>query len=176
MVFVAGELDMQGGTITGNYNTVSNIYGVHGGGVEVNKYDDGNGAAKFTMSGGVIKGNRTGRDGGGVNVCKGGTFIMQSGAEVSGNTADREGGGVGVHTNEYAITTFTLEGGTIYGAGADANTASAGASLQVSAGTAKWGSSSTSISGGSGTKTAGGNILSGNGTGSTNDTLSATGS
>jgi hypothetical protein len=207
VVFVAGGLDMRGGTITGNYNTVSSQTGTHGGGVEVNKYQggDGSGVANFTMSGGAITGNGSARAGGGVNVCKGGTFIMEGSAEISLNSAGVEGGGVAVHndgiftmkggakvsgntaaygggvevhSNESAVSTFTLEGGTVYGSGAGADTANtattSGASLYVSSGcTAIWGSGSTGISGGTGGP-AGGNIISG-GTGGTNDTLTATG-
>jgi hypothetical protein len=189
VVFVAGELDMQGGIITGNYNTDSSQTG--GGGVEVNKYDGGNGAAMFTMSGGVIKGNRTARNGGGVNVCKGGTFIMKGNAEVSGNRAAQQGGGVdvhndgiftmkggdikgnnaqqgggvGVHSNEDVVTTFTMEGGTIYGssAGEDSNTATYGASLYVQSNDvrAQWGGSVTTAEiGGVSSGSAGGDIIS----------------
>ncbi|MDR1618822.1 MAG: hypothetical protein LBS06_07230, partial [Treponema sp.] len=151
VVFVGGTLNMLGGTITGNYNIDSTQVG--GGGVEVNKYDGGYGAALFTMSGGVITGNGSNYDGGGVNVCKGGTFIMQGNAEVSGNGAffSSDGGGVSVHNggyftmkggviknntgyrgggvcvrdNEIDISTFIMEGGTIYGSDSDyANTAS----------------------------------------------------
>jgi hypothetical protein len=200
VVWIAGELDMQGGTITGNYNTISTTHGAHGGGVEVNK--ESNGAAKFTMSGGAITGNGSARAGGGVNVCLGGTFIMQGG-EVSFNSASVHGGGVNVHNNNengdvsnftmrggfiksnsaqsgggvelHNDGAFTMQGGTIYGsAGLEANTATYGASLYVDySGTAKWGIGSISISGGTGGPQ-GGNILSGGGTGSTDDTLSAT--
>jgi hypothetical protein len=168
VVWIAGELDMQGGTITGNYNTVSDSHGAHGGGVEVNK--ESGGVAKFTMSGGAITGNGSAWAGGGVNVCLGGTFIMESG-EVSFNSASDHGGGVSVHNNNnngdvsnftmrggviksnsaqsgggvelHNDGTFTIEGGTIYGSGAgtDANTASgSSASLYVNIG---GGSSST---------------------------------
>jgi hypothetical protein len=106
VVFVAGELDMRGGTITGNYNTA----GYDGGGVEVN--GEGGGAATFTMSGSAeVSGNRARNGGGGVNVVHGGTFIMKGGAKVSNNTADTGGGGVRINQGSYSATTFTMEGG-----------------------------------------------------------------
>jgi hypothetical protein len=162
VVFVAGELDMQGGTITGNYNTAT----YDGGGVEVN--GGYGGTAKFTMSGSAkVSGNRTIHDGGGVNVCNGGTFIMKGSAEVSNNTAGDNGGGV--YVGHATGSSFTMEGGTIYGssAGTDANTASGlGDSLYVnsvggSSGTAEWGGSvSTHTINGFPSGSAGSNIIS----------------
>jgi hypothetical protein len=203
VISVRGELDMKGGTITGNYNTAD----YDGGGVEINGGDGG--AAIFTMSGSAeVSGNRTLNGGAGVNVVHGGTFIMKGNAKISNNTADEGGGGVRINQGIYSSTTFTMEGnaeisgntagtygggvwvrdggdfvlkgGTINGSGeaTNPNTVSgsgSGASLYVDTGTAKWGDSSTSISGGDGGGTAGGNILSGGGTGDTDDTLSAAG-
>jgi hypothetical protein len=113
LVFVAGELDMQGGIITGNYNT--NSTQIDGGGVEVNKVDGGGGTAKFTMSGSAkVSGNKAAMGGGGVNVCRGGTFIMNGGT-IGGNSA-AYAGGVRVERGQGGTTTtFTMNGGTIYG-------------------------------------------------------------
>jgi hypothetical protein len=137
VVHVEGELDMKGGTITGNNNT--DPVHVGGGGVRVGNES----TAKFIMSGGVITGNKTARNGGGVNVHSG-TFIMQDSAEISGNSAAGSGkygggvcvrrggrftmqggvikgnnavygGGVGVEDDKDDGTSFTMEGGTIYG-------------------------------------------------------------
>jgi hypothetical protein len=109
LVFVAGTLNMDGGTIIGNYNT--NSTQIDGGGVEVNKEDGGNGAAIFTMSGDAkVSGNKAVRGDGGVNVCKGGTFLMNGGT-IGGNSA-AYAGGVRVYGSD---STFTMSGGTIYG-------------------------------------------------------------
>jgi hypothetical protein len=202
VVFVSGELDMKGGTITGNYNTTT---AYDGGGVEVNGEDGG--VATFTMSGSAeVSDNKTARGGGGVNVVHGGTFIMEGNAKVSGNTADAGEGGGGVRVNQggYGPTTFTmkgsaeisgnsatsgngggvwvhggtftLEGGTINGSsGGNPNTvpSGSGASLYVESGTgAAKWGSSGTFTGGDGGTTADGDIISG-GAGSTNDTLTA---
>jgi hypothetical protein len=172
VVFVSGELDMQGGTITGNYNTAS----YDGGGVEVN--GELGGKATFTMSGNAeVSGNRTVHGGAGVRVNQGSgnsdtTFTMSDNAEISGNTAGTYGGGVWVRDGG----SFILNGGTVTGSSASSpNTASSGgASLYVrpgDSGTAKWGGASTNITGGTGGASQGGDILSG--TGGTDDTLSA---
>jgi hypothetical protein len=185
VVFVAGEMDMQGGTITGNYNTAD----YDGGGVEVNGEDGV--TAMFTMSGNAkVSGNRAAHGGGGVNVVHNATFTMKDNAEVSDNTAGDGGGGVRVNQGTYPTTSFTmqgnatvsgntagthgggvwvrdggvftLEGGTIYGsASADANTATYGDSLYVQSGTAKWGASVTTTEiGGISSGSSNGNIIS----------------
>jgi hypothetical protein len=213
LVLVYGELDMQGGTITGNYNTA----GYDGGGVEV-KIEDKGGLGTFTMSGNAqVSGNRSLRGGAGVSVVHGGTFIMKGNAKVSNNisdgTGDSDSGGGGVRLNQgsddegnrYTTTTFIMEGnaeisgnsaagygggvwvrhggdfilkgGTINGiTSANSNAARYGNALYVDSGdgTAKWGDTSSNISGGTGTNAPGSDILDG-GTGSTNNTLSATG-
>ncbi|MDR1971171.1 MAG: hypothetical protein LBQ46_04555 [Treponema sp.] len=173
VVMVQGELDMQGGTITGNCNTDDTDNGPHGGGLHVGKNvsDD---AALFTMrSGAVIKGNKTFRSGA-VNVFRGGLFTMKGGV-ISGNTStNSSSGAVSVHSEldgDYAD--FIIEGGTVYGTSAGDNTNTPG-SLYVATGcTAKWGATSTGISGGDGGGSQNGNIISG-GTGTTTDTLTAT--
>jgi len=160
LVHVEGELDMRGGTIIGNYNATTG-YGPDGGGVEVNKEDGG--SASFTMSGTAkVSGNRAGMEGGGVNVCMGGRFIMEDYAEVSGNMAAYAGGVRVASYNGYPTSIFTMNGGTIYGsdkADSVANKAdsSSSASLGIpNNGTAKYGNGDPIISGYSG---------------STNDTL-----
>jgi hypothetical protein len=85
------------------------------------------------------------------------------GGVIKGNTA-ANGGGVAVYNNEDATTTFTMEGGTIYGSGeaSDPNTATSGASLYVASGvSAKWGADVTTHEIGDTTSgSAGGNIIS----------------
>jgi hypothetical protein len=189
VVFVAGELDMKGGTITGNYNISTSS---DGGGVEVN-----GGNAKLTMSGSAeVSGNRTSKGGGGVNVVHGGTFIMEGSAKISGNIAALGGGGVRLNKGSYSKAiftmkgnaeisgnttdgkgggvwvrdggTFTMEGGTIYGStgAVDANTASDGVSLYVDpdyeyTGSAEWGAATTTREiGGVSSGLQGGNIIS----------------
>jgi hypothetical protein len=186
VVFVSGELDMQGGTITGNYNTAN----YDGGGVEVN--GERGGVATFTMSGGVIMGNKTRNGGAGVNVVHGATFVMEGSAKISNNTADEGGGGVRINQgSSYSATTFTmkgnaeisgntaadkgggvwvrdggafiLEGGAINGSGeaTNPNTASSGASLYVASGTAEWGANVTTQKiGGASSGSPGDNIIS----------------
>lgn len=114
-----GQLNMSGGSITGN--TANN-----GGGVAVN------GGGQFTMTGGDISGN-TANEGGGVfvnysntwgNGWKAGSFTMDGGV-IDGNTAlVGEGGGVyvkgeatitkGAITNNVTLTHKDLGGGGIY--------------------------------------------------------------
>ncbi|AEF86644.1 outer membrane autotransporter barrel domain protein [Treponema primitia ZAS-2] len=142
LIFVGGELNMQGGTITGNYN--SDTSQRDGGGVEINKAESGNGVARFTMSGDAkVSGNKAAQGGGGVNVCQGGTFIMNGGT-VSGNSAAYAGGVRVEPGNSGAVTTFTMIGGTVYGSGEiapNANRATGwGASLgKRNGGTAQYG-------------------------------------
>ena len=141
-----------GGTIGGTERDDANTAS-YGGGV----YLDGN--STFTMSGGEITGNitRTRGNGGGVYQL-GGTFIMSGSAEVRGNTANVNGGGVytdgggklsmsdsaviagnrvehdtggsggGVYAHN---STIDMTGGTIGGAGSDANTAPYGGGVYL---------------------------------------------
>ncbi|MDR1302683.1 MAG: hypothetical protein LBK43_09490 [Treponema sp.] len=100
---------MNGGAVSGNSVTGSK----EGGGVHLNN-------ATFTMNGGVISGNDAG-GGGGVFVSLSGTFNMHGG-EVRGNTASK-GGGVYL-----AGTSFTMNGGVIYGSDVGAGLANTGTS------------------------------------------------
>lgn len=112
-IYVSGKFIMQSGTIAGNQTTYNGggVYGYnatfemrggmiagnssgaesghHGGGV----YSTGSNAS-FTMSGGIIKDNRSGNNGGGVYI-NGGKFNL-NGGEITGNTAanSKNGGGV----------------------------------------------------------------------------------
>jgi hypothetical protein len=121
-VYVYGN----GATFTMEGGTISNNNASRGGG-GVSVYGAG---ATFTMSGGTISGNETNGDyagGGGVLVTIGGMFTMEGGSsKISGNTAYSKGGG-GVCVDG-ADTTFTMNGGTIYGVseGTNSNTASSG--------------------------------------------------
>jgi hypothetical protein len=91
----AGSLTLnEGAVLRNNINTGS------GGGVNFS-YVSGT----FNMNGGIISGNTSTVNGGGVLVS--GTFNMNGGI-ISGNTATNEGGGVYINTG-----TFNLEGGTI---------------------------------------------------------------
>jgi hypothetical protein len=110
-----------------------------GGGV----YLSGNNGT-FTMSGGTISGNSAtsnnynGRGGG---VYASGTFTM-NGGEISGNSVSggtsNQGGGVYVYSGYFRIVT-----GTVYGSDANPttlqNTATSGAALYRSNGTAQYG-------------------------------------
>ena len=145
-------ITMTGGTIGGTERDDANTAS-YGGGV----YLDGN--STFTMSGGEITGNitRTRGNGGGVYQL-GGTFIMSGSAAVRGNTANVNGGGVytdgggklsmsdsaviagnrvehdtggsggGVYAHN---STIDMTGGTIGGAGSDANTAPYGGGVYL---------------------------------------------
>jgi hypothetical protein len=94
----------------------------------------------FTMNGGEITGNNATSRGGGVSL-NGGTFTM-NGGEITGNNATSRGGGVYV---DGGLGTFRMVTGTIYGNEAAVspaslrNTASNGAALFVSVGTAEYG-------------------------------------
>ena len=139
-----GTFTMSGGTISGNYGSGG------GGGVGVQ--------GTFIMSGGTISGNSGPWGGGGVAVFDGvGAGFTMTGGVISGNSAKDSGSqGGGVWVNYEA--SFTLEGGTIYGAseGTNANTADSDAALLVrtnqsgrtNAGTAKWGTGGTYTMGG----------------------------
>ena len=128
-----GTFTMNGGEISGNYasdNRSASSSG-YGGGV----YVASNGT--FIMNDGEISGN-TSINGSGV--CLAGTFTM-NGGEISGNTGiqlySNYGGGVYVNSGTFRIVT-----GTVYGSDASEelrNTASNGAGLYVSTGTAQRG-------------------------------------
>jgi hypothetical protein len=109
-----GTFEMIGGTISDNGNN-----NVNGGGVAVQ--------GTFTMSGGIISGNRAGNGGG---VWVNGTFSMRGGT-ISNNTAIINGGGV---SNE---GTFTMGGGNITGntAGQNGGGVNAGWSFTKTSGT-----------------------------------------
>jgi len=116
-------LELKNGTLSGN--TAASLAG----GVHVE--------ATFNMSGGEISGNTCSNGaGGGVRVGGGGTFTM-TGGKISGNTASN-GGGVGVNTG-----IFRIVNGTIYGTDANpstlSNTATNGAALYITSGTAQRG-------------------------------------
>jgi hypothetical protein len=128
-VAAGGTLELKNGTISGNTSPGN------GGGVSVR--------GTFTMSGGKISGNIASDTnagiGGGVCVNNSGTFAM-SGGDISGNTAPAWGGGVGVNVGTFRIVT-----GTIYGNESTVspatlkNTATTGAALYKSSGTAEYG-------------------------------------
>jgi hypothetical protein len=99
LVFVGGELDMQGGTITGNYNTDSRETGVHGGGVEV--HNDGT----FTMAGGTIYGSGAGAD---ANTATDGASLYVNSGGGSSSTAKW---GASVTTAEIGGTSSSVTGG-----------------------------------------------------------------
>jgi hypothetical protein len=152
---------MEGGAISGN--STQDKENASGGGVFV-----GNDAT-FTMSGGAITDNSAT---GGTYANGGGVFISDavftmSGGTISGNAAasGNGGNGGGVRVSG-SISTFTMQGGTIYGkadslpAGTDAslaNSARGGASLDVYKSTAKWGRGGTYKGGES--QTGGGDIV-----------------
>ena len=95
-----GEVTMSRGSISGNTNSMVGGIWRFGGGVLVESHIMGSGIleGRLTMTGGIIKDNRTVGNGGGVLV-NGGIFIMQGNAEVSGNHANLWGGGVFVMGN-----------------------------------------------------------------------------
>ena len=91
-VNAVGTFTMDGGSITGNSSTSSNVdntFFSYGGGVNVN--------GTFIMNDGKITGNTSAHDGGGVNVFNNGTMKM-NGGEITGNNTtnkfDRRSGGV----------------------------------------------------------------------------------
>lgn len=99
-----GTFIMEGGEISGNRTSPSDI---HGGGV----YSTGT----FIMKGGIISGNNTSTTysapGGGGVCINGGTFTMEDGT-ISGNAASSEGKGGGVYVKSGS---FTMTGGIISG-------------------------------------------------------------
>ena len=125
-VYNLGTFNMyEGAEISRNYANTSTS--LNAGGV----YNKG---GTFTMYGGMITNNGSGKAnngfdvncGGGVYVY-GGSFIMKGGT-ISGNTARESGGGVNVKNG----ATFTMENGVIGGATADeANTAPSGGGVYL---------------------------------------------
>jgi hypothetical protein len=71
-----------------------------------------NSQSSAELRSGVIRGNTTSSDGGGVYVNNGGTFTMNGGA-ISGNTTSSSNGGGGVYVG--TAGTFTMNGGAISG-------------------------------------------------------------
>ena len=130
-VYVGGTFNMYGGTISGNKTAGSSI----GGGVYV-AY-----GKTFNMTGGQITQN-TANGGGGVYVVSGGKFNM-TGGQITGNTTVSGGSGGGV----FSVGTFTMEGGTIGGAGDKANKADIGGGVYVGSGSTFKMSGSASITG-----------------------------
>ena len=103
-----GKLTMTGGSIVG-----CSAVGL-GGGVRL-AYDSAIGKnSTFTMTGGSIIGCAA-KNGGGVSVSPGCTFIMDSDSEIRNCNAQSGGGGVGISAlwNSNIIGRFIMNGGTI---------------------------------------------------------------
>ena len=108
LVNAGGKLTMTGGSIVG-----CSAVGL-GGGVRL-AYDSAIGKnSTFTMTGGSIIGCAA-KNGGGVSVSPGSTFIMDSGSEIRNCNAQSGGGGVGISAlwNSNIIGRFSMNGGTI---------------------------------------------------------------
>lgn len=108
LVNAGGTLTMTGGSIVGC------SAGGLGGGVRL-AYDSAIGKnSTFTMTGGSIIGCAA-KNGGGVSVSPGSTFIMDSGSEIRNCNAQSGGGGVGISAlwNSNIIGRFIMNGGTI---------------------------------------------------------------
>ena len=108
LVNAGGTLTMTGGSIVG-----CSAVGL-GGGVRL-AYDSAIGKnSTFTMTGGSIIGCAA-KNGGGVSVSPGSTFIMDSGSEIRNCNAQSGGGGVGISAlwNSNIIGRFIMNGGTI---------------------------------------------------------------
>jgi hypothetical protein len=120
-VYVQGDdgdsvFTMEGGEIAGNSVTVK--ASGDGGGVRVAR-------GTFTMSGGIISGNTvSGKRATGGGVSSGDIFTMLGGT-ISGNSTSGSvssfGGGVFLLQQRGGAGKFTMEGGTIYGSDASAN-------------------------------------------------------
>ena len=122
-----GNFTMKGGEISDNDASSSGTS--RGGGVYFEAYtpysdEDVIKISAFTMSGGVIKGNKA-YEGGGVYINEG-HFTMSGAASISGNNASGSGGGVYLSYHP-DFTFLRMAGGTIYGsedaAGSNKNTA-----------------------------------------------------
>ena len=108
LVNVGGKLTMTGGSIVG-----CSAIGL-GGGVRL-AYDSAIGKnSTFTMTGGSIIGCAA-KNGGGVSVSPGCTFIMDSDSEIRNCNAQSGGGGVDISAlwNSNIIGCFIMNGGTI---------------------------------------------------------------
>ena len=108
LVNVGGKLTMTGGSIVGC------SAGGLGGGVHL-AYDSSIGkSSTFTMTGGSIIGCAA-KNGGGVSVSPGCTFIMDSDSEIRNCNAQSGGGGVAISArwNSNTIGRFIMNGGTI---------------------------------------------------------------
>ena len=108
LVNAGGKLTMTGGSIVG-----CSAVGL-GGGVRL-AYDSAIGKnSTFTMTGGSIIGCAA-KNGGGVSVSPGCTFIMDSDSEIRNCNAQSGGGGVGISAlwNSNIIGRFIMNGGTI---------------------------------------------------------------
>jgi len=99
-----GSVVMNGGTLTGHYNTKADIYG---GAVWLSKKD-----ASFTMNGGEISDNSAAGRGGAIGTSDSlnGTAITINGGEILRNAAARASN---IYTQ--SIVTFTMTGGYIDG-------------------------------------------------------------
>jgi parallel beta-helix repeat protein len=168
-VYTSGTFTMEGGSIDGNTafngggvygreftikdgyikNNTASTYGgggvnvttftMEGGSIESNtsaSYGGGVNAGTFTMKGGIIKNNTSeSATSGGGGVYTSGTFTMEGG-DIMNNTAHYIGGGIYLS----GTATFTMSGGTVYGADdpSKQNNATYGKSIYV-AGTAQYG-------------------------------------
>ncbi|MCL2569431.1 MAG: S-layer homology domain-containing protein [Oscillospiraceae bacterium] len=125
-----GLFTMNGGTISGNefvgwgggvaVNDMGSAFAMNGGTISSNESGGGGGGvaitsnSTFTMSDGIIHGNKASvaDGGGGVHISGSSTFIMNGGT-ISGNEATMYDGGGGVYI--YDNSTFTMNNGTISG-------------------------------------------------------------
>lgn len=119
---VGGGIRIEGGNVTMTGGDILNNSATLGGGVYLRS------GAKFSMSGGAIRYNRTvtgpymdapndAGAGGGVCMVDGATFKMSGSARIQGNTSDEIGGGVSVGNTEvsFGSNIFEMTGGTIEG-------------------------------------------------------------
>ena len=107
---------MTGGTISDNWalGPRGNGGGVYVGTIGGASIPSGT-RGLFAMEGGVISGNTTSGNGGGVFVPEPATFVMEDGT-ISGNTAmGTGGGGIASGGGVYVLGTFTMEDGAING-------------------------------------------------------------
>ena len=101
-----GTLNMTGGTISGNWNHSTN-YGLRGGGINLAAN------AKAYISGGVITGNSTRGNGGGIAVEGAGAELHFSGGSITGNSSHMDGDGGGIYAN--GNNKVYIEGGELTG-------------------------------------------------------------
>jgi hypothetical protein len=105
--------NMSGGTISGNHSSVSVNSSLAGGIYFENALDNGH---FMTLSGGIITGNSSLGDGGGIYIIgrgapEGHVSASLTGVEISNNSAGRDGGGVFIK-NDYT-STVTVGAGTV---------------------------------------------------------------